>query len=106
MKLTFVQMRMELSTLLRNYEQLLLVLVIPLGVLVFFGNVDVLPQGVDLAQLLASVVALAVMSTAMVSLGISTGFERSYHVLKRLGATPLGRDRLVVAKAGSVAVVE
>jgi ABC-2 type transport system permease protein len=42
----------------------------------------------------------------MVSLGISTGFERSYHVLKRLGATPLGRDRLVVAKAGSVAVVE
>ena len=27
----------------------------------------------------------------MVSLGIGTGFERSYHVLKRLGATPLGR---------------
>lgn len=106
MKLTFVQMRMELSTLVRNYEQLLLVLVIPLGVLVFFGNVDVLPQGVDLTKLLASVIALAVMSTAMVSLGISTGFERSYHVLKRLGATPLGRDRLVVAKAGSVAVVE
>ena len=42
----------------------------------------------------------------MVSLGIGTGFERSYHVLKRLGATPLGRPRLVLAKVLSVAVVE
>ena len=106
MRLAFVQMRMELATLVRNYEQLLLVLVIPLGVLVFFGNVDVLPASIDLGQLLASVVALAVMSTAMVSTGIATGFERSYHVLKRLGATPLGRNRLIIAKAGSVAVVE
>jgi ABC-2 type transport system permease protein len=99
-------MRMELTTLLRNYEQLLLVLVIPLGVLVFFGNVDVLPESSDLTRLLASVIALAVMSTAMVSTGISTGFERSYHVLKRLGATPLGRNRLIIAKAGAVAVIE
>ncbi|MEY4401726.1 MAG: hypothetical protein RL072_1591 [Actinomycetota bacterium] len=106
MRLALVQMRMELTTLLRNYEQLLLVLVIPLGVLVFFGNVDVLPESSDLTRLLASVIALAVMSTAMVSTGISTGFERSYHVLKRLGATPLGRNRLIIAKAGAVAVIE
>jgi ABC-2 type transport system permease protein len=39
------------------------------------------------------ILALAVMSTAMVSLGIATGFERGYGVLKRLGATPLGRPR-------------
>lgn len=106
MRLALVQMRMELTTLLRNYEQLLLVLVIPLGVLVFFGNVDVLPEHTDLTRLLASVITLAVMSTAMVSTGISTGFERSYHVLKRLGATPLGRNRLIIAKAGAVAVIE
>jgi ABC-2 type transport system permease protein len=106
MRLTLVQMRMELTTLVRNYEQLLLVLVIPLGVLVFFGTVEVLPASVDLTRLVASVVTLAVMSTAMVSTGIATGFERSYQVLKRLGATPLGRGRLIAAKSGAVAVVE
>ena len=42
--------------------------------------------------------ALAVMSTAMVSLGIATGFERRYGVLKRLGSTPLGRSGLLSAK--------
>jgi ABC-2 type transport system permease protein len=42
----------------------------------------------------------------MVSLGIATGFERSYLVLKRLGATPLGVPRLVLAKALSVLVIE
>ena len=42
----------------------------------------------------------------MVSLGIATGFERSYNVLKRLGATPLGIPRLILAKALSVVVIE
>ena len=46
------------------------------------------------------------MSTAMVSLGIATGFERSYGVLKRLGATPLGRPRLVAAKTAAVVLIE
>jgi len=42
----------------------------------------------------------------MVSLGIGTGFERYYGVLKRLGSTPLGRPRLIVAKIGAVLVTE
>jgi ABC-2 type transport system permease protein len=46
------------------------------------------------------------MSTAMVSLGIATGFERSYSVLKRLGATPLGTGRLILAKSLAVVLVE
>ena len=46
------------------------------------------------------------MSTAMVSLGIATGFERSYMVLKRLGATPLRRGELVTAKMLSVFAIE
>ena len=46
------------------------------------------------------------MSTAMVSLGIATGFERSYGVLKRLGATPLGRPRLLAAKTAAVVLIE
>ena len=46
------------------------------------------------------------MSTAMVSLGIATGFERGYGVLKRLGATPLGRPRLLGAKIVTIVAVE
>ena len=72
MRLTVAQWRMELATLVRNYEQLLLVVVIPVGVLVFFGNVDVLPDGVGLDRVVSSVLALSVMSTAMVSMGIAT----------------------------------
>ena len=106
MKLIVTQTRMELATLLRNYEQLLLIMVIPVGILVFFGNVEVLPDSVSLSRLVSSVLTLSIMSTAMVSTGIATGFERSYHVLKRLGATPLGRERLIWAKAASVAIVE
>jgi len=102
------QLRTELRLVARNGEQLLLTLGIPLLILVFFGLVDVLPTDTeDPVDFLApGVMALAVMSSAMVSLGIGTGFERSYHVLKRLGATPLGRPRLIAAKVGSVAVVE
>lgn len=102
------QLGTEVMLVLRNGEQLLLTLVIPVVLLVFFGTVDVLPTG-DLDSIdfvFPGVVALAVMSTAMVSLGIATGFERSYLVLKRLGATPLGRGELVAAKVLSVFVVE
>ena len=52
------------------------------------------------------ILSLAVMSTAMVSLGIATGFERGYGVLKRLGATPLGRPRLLGAKIITIVAVE
>lgn len=102
------QLRSELTVMARNGEQLLLILVIPVGLLVFFSLVDVLPTGsgrpVDF--LVPGVLALAVMSTAMVSLGIATGFERQYLVLKRLGSTPLGATRLIAAKTAAVIIVE
>lgn len=108
MKPFLTQLRTELHLVRRNGEQLLLTLGIPVLLLVFFSLVDVLPTGTDepIDFLAPGVLALAVMSTAMVSLGIGTGFERSYHVLKRLGTTPLGRGRLIAAKIASVAVVE
>ena len=67
-----------------------------------------LPVGDDepIDFLAPGIMALAVMSTAMVSLSISTGFERSYGVLKRLGSTPLGRPRLVAAKTVAVVAIE
>ena len=108
MKLLRLQIGAELRILARNGEQLLLILGIPTLLLAFFSNVEILPTGgqesVDF--LIPGIIALAVMSTSMVSLGIATGFERSYSVLKRLGATPLGTWRLVLAKAVSVLVIE
>ncbi|MEY2610202.1 MAG: hypothetical protein RLZZ128_851, partial [Actinomycetota bacterium] len=103
------QLRAELTVVLRNGEQLLLTLIIPVLLLVFFSTVDVLPTG-DVREaidfLTPGVLALAVMSSAMVSLGIATGFERGYKVLKRLGATPLGRPRWLAAKITSVILVQ
>jgi ABC-2 type transport system permease protein len=94
----------------RRGDSVLLNLAIPVGLLVFFSVVDVLPKPAGVHHsvqfLTPGLIALAVMSTAMVSLGIATGFERQYGVLKRLGATPLGRGRLLTAKIGSVAAVE
>ncbi len=52
------------------------------------------------------VLALAVMSSAMVSLGIATGYERRYGVLKRLGSTPLSRGGLLTAKTLNVLALE
>ncbi len=105
-----VQASTELRLSLRQGEQLLVSLGIPLLVLVFFSLVDVLPtpDGFDepVDFLVPGVLALAVMSSAMVSLGIGTGFERQYGVLKRLGTTPLGRPRLVTAKVLMVLVIE
>jgi ABC-2 type transport system permease protein len=102
------QLGAELRILSRNGEQLLLTILIPVLVLVFFGITDVLPSSLDdhMDFLTPGVIALAVMSTAMVSLGIATGFERGYQVLKRLGPTPLGRPRWLVAKIFTVLVVE
>ena len=108
MSLIVVQLKTELRMLLRNGEQLLLILGIPLFLLVFFGNIDVLPtgEGDALDFLVPGILAVSIMSTSMVSLGISTGFQRSYGVFTRLGLTPLGTSRLVVAKALSIMIVE
>lgn len=102
------QTRAEVGMTLRRGESLLLALGIPVLLLVFFSVVDVLPTDTkDPVDFLApGVLALAVMSTAMVGLGIATGFERQYLVLKRLGTTPLGRPALLAAKTAAIVVVE
>ncbi len=89
-------------------ESLLLTIGIPVGLLVFFSTVDVLPTETDdpVTFLAPGVLAMAVLSTAFTGLAIATGFERSYLVLKRLGTTPLGRPRLIAAKiVGVLAVI-
>src|SRR5207237_7933260 len=101
------QTRAEVLMTLRRGESLLLTLGIPIGLLVFFSLVDLNFTAGDPVQFVApGVLALAVMSTGMVSLGIATGFERQYGVLKRLGTTPLGRRRLLAAKTASILLLE
>jgi ABC-2 type transport system permease protein len=100
-------LRLELALLARNGESLLLTLGIPLLVLGFFANVEVLPiEGDPIDFLAPGVIALAVLSTSLVNLAIATGFEREHLVLKRLGSTPLGRPRLLAAKTLAVLVVQ
>ncbi len=93
----------ETRLLLRNGEQLLLALVIPIGILLIgrfmggrFGVVDTLAP---------SVMALAVWSSAFTSVAIATGFERRYGVLERLAPTPLGRLGLLAGKALAIVLV-
>jgi ABC-2 type transport system permease protein len=100
----------ELRLTARRGDSVLLNLAIPIGLLVFFSLVDVLPKPTGVKHpvdfLTPGLLSLAVMSTAMVSLGIATGFERQYGVLKRLGSTPLGRSRLLGAKISAIAAIE
>ena len=102
------QLRQELTVMARNGEQLLLLIGIPVLLLVFFSQTNVLPTDglANIDFLMPGILSLAVMSTAMVSLGIATGFERSYGVLKRLGTTPLGTKRLVAAKVVATCCIE
>lgn len=101
------QAAMEVRLLVRSSESLLVTFGIPLGVLVFFSLVDVLPTGgqdpVDF--LVPGVLAISVVATGLVAIGIQTAFERKYAVLKRLGGTPLGRGGYLVAKAVAVAAL-
>jgi ABC-2 type transport system permease protein len=92
----------ELRLLIRNGEQLLLALVIPFAILVAARFIDSQLLG---DQLPASVLALAVWSSAFTSVAIATGFERRYGVLERLAPTPLGRSGLLIGKALAVVII-
>jgi len=104
----WAQTRIELLLTLRRGESVLLTLAIPVVLLAFFSLVDVLPTGTDdpVDFLFPGVLALAVMSTSLVSVAIATGFERQMGVLKRLGSTPLSRAQLLGAKTAAVMVIE
>ncbi|MCW2666104.1 MAG: transporter [Frankiales bacterium] len=111
-RLLVSQTRAELLLTLRNGEQVLLNLVIPLGLLVVLTLLPfVSVQGDDsregrAAFFVPGVLALAIMSASFTGQAIATGFERQYGVLKRLGATPLPRSALLLAKTLGVLAVE
>ncbi len=105
------QTLMELRLTLRRGESVLLTLIIPVGLLVFFTKVNLLPDervlgGRPIDFVTPGVLALAVLSTAFTGQAIATGFERSYGVLKRLGASALPRGILLLGKTLGVLAVE
>jgi ABC-2 type transport system permease protein len=96
------QLRVELILTSRRGESLLISLVVPVVLLFFFGAVAANPPDF----LVPGLLALAVMSTSMVSLGIATAYERYYGALKRLLGSPLPRATLIAAKTLAVLLIE
>lgn len=90
---------MELMLLVRNGEQLLLALIIPV---LFLIAIKITADDFAHSSLPASVLALAIWSSAFTSTAIATGFDRRYGVLERLAATPLGKPGLVIGKVVAV----
>ncbi len=102
------QTRMELRLTARRGENVLVTIVIPVIVLVFFASLAILPTGgsAPVDFLLPGTMALAIIATSLVNLGIATAYERHYGVLKRLGGSPLTRGGLLSAKMLAVLAVE
>jgi ABC-2 type transport system permease protein len=101
------QAAIELRLTARRGENVLAIVVIPAAVLLFFASTSVITvgDGDPLDFLVPGSLALAVIATGLVNLGIATAYERYYGVLKRLGGSPLGRDGLLVAKSIAMAVI-
>ncbi len=110
MKPYLAQARTEIRLALTQGESLLVTIGIPVIVLIGLSLTKALPLPSTAKSatsfLVPGTMTLAIMATGMVSSSIATGVERSYGVLKRLGATPLGRPALMAAKITSILVVE
>jgi ABC-2 type transport system permease protein len=102
------QTRAEVTMTIRRGETLLLTVGIPVLLLLFFSltHVTSTPQTHRVDFIAPGILALCVLSTSLVALSISTGFERSSGVLRRLWVTPLGQRRLIGSKISAVLVTE
>src|SRR5579871_1632313 len=78
------QTRVELLLTIRRGESVLITIIVPVVLLVFFASLNIVPSGTRAIDfLLPGMLALAVMATGRFSLGIATAYERHYGVLKR-----------------------
>lgn len=109
-QMVLAQTRAELVMSLRQGERLLATLILPALLLIFFAKLapGIIPSvdGKPINFLLPGVLAAAIISNGMVSLGIATAYDRHYGVLKRLGSSPLPRRGLLAAKVLSVFAIE
>ncbi len=98
-RMTGAQTRIELTLFLRNGEQLLVALIIPLAALIALVAIDfgAVPEPrVDHA--IAAVLAMSVMGTSFTGQAIAVAFDRRYDALKRLGGTPLPPIVIIAGK--------
>ncbi|MBJ7340017.1 ABC transporter permease [Mycolicibacterium sp.] len=100
------QFRLELKLLLRNGEQLLLTMFIPITLLI---GLTLMPLGSfgpnRAATFVPAIMALAVISTAFTGQAIAVAFDRRYGALKRLGATALPVWGIIAGKSLAVVTV-
>jgi ABC-2 type transport system permease protein len=100
------QSTLELKLLLRNGEQLLLTMFIPITLLVGLTLLPLGSFGRDRAAAFVPVImALAVISTAFTGQAIAVAFDRRYGALKRLGATALPVWGIIAGKSLAVVAV-
>lgn len=102
------QARFDVTAMLRNGEQLLLTVILPLLVLVGLARSSVveLGDGPRIALAAPGVLALALISTAFTGQAIGTAFDRRAGLLRLLGTTPLGRSGLIAGRVAAVLLVQ
>lgn len=105
-KMLAAQFGLELKLLLRNGEQLLLTMFIPITLLI---GLTLLPLGDfgsnRVGTFVPAIMALAIIATAFTGQAIAVAFDRRYGALKRLGATALPVWGIVVGKIMAVVTV-
>ncbi|AWK76141.1 multidrug ABC transporter permease (plasmid) [Rhodococcus oxybenzonivorans] len=98
--------RLETTLLLRNGEQLLLTMLLPITFLV---GLTMLPIGDFLTPrvdtVLPVILAVAIMSTGFTGQAIAVGFDRRYGALKRLGANAIPKWAMLTGKSAAVVIV-
>lgn len=96
---SLAQAAWEARIVLRNGEQLLLTIVIPVGLYLGLTLLDIWPVEDDRdATALATVWTVSILATCFTSLAIGTGFERRSGALRFLATTPLSRAELLAGK--------
>lgn len=105
-RMLFVHARTEAMLTLRNGEQILLTVIIPLALLVALSLMSVIPMPEPrVGSAAARIFALAIISSAFTGQAIALGFDRRYGVLKRLSASALPRWLLVAGRVCGALVV-
>jgi ABC-2 type transport system permease protein len=98
---------LELRLAARRGENILVTLVIPIAVLLFFGGTSIIALAADpVPSLVPGAIALGIVAAGLVNLGIATAYERHYGVLKRLGGAPIPGWAFVAAKLAAVLALE
>lgn len=104
------QTRFELAAVLRNGEQLMVTVALPLVALVVLTSataIELSTHGRSRVDVVApGVLAFAVLSAAFTSPAIATAFDRRNGVLRLLATTPLGRSGLLAGKVLAVLGVQ